>query len=75
VTNVLYLVAVNKNPVLAPSISMEYSIKISWSERSYAQVLGGLVLGMLLGGLGFILVVVSAVMRFAFKPQKEESNK
>jgi len=75
VASALYLVVVNRNPVLGPSISVEYSIKISWSERSYATVLGGLVLGMLLGGLGFLLIVVSAVMRFVFKPQKEESNR
>jgi len=36
--NALYLVAVNKNPALGPSISVEYSIKISWSERSYASL-------------------------------------
>jgi len=52
---------------LGLSISVEYSIKISWSERSYAQVLGGLVLGMLLGGSGFVLIVVSAVMKLFFK--------
>jgi hypothetical protein len=67
VASALYLVVVNKNPVLGPTISVEYSIKISWSERSYAQVLGGLVLGMILGGFGFMLIVVSAVMKFVFK--------
>jgi hypothetical protein len=67
VTNALYLVVVNRNPVLGPSISVEYSIKISWSERSYSQVLGGLVLGMLLGGFGFLLIVISAAMKFVFK--------
>ena len=67
VASALYLVAVNKNPVLGPSISVEYSIKISWSERSYATALGGLVLGMILGGFGFVLVVVSAAMRLVFK--------
>jgi len=30
---------------------------------------------MILGGLGFLLIVVSAVMRFVFKPQKEEGSK
>jgi len=67
VASVLYLVAVNKNPVLGSSISVEYSIKISWSERSYATALGGLVLGMILGGFGFVLVVVSAAMKLVFK--------
>jgi len=67
VANGLYLVAVNKNPVLGPSISVEYSIKISWSERSYAQALGGLVLGLVLAGFGFVLIVVSAVMKLVFK--------
>jgi len=75
VASALHLVAVNKNPVLGPSISIEYSIKISWSERSYATALGGLVLGMILGGLGFLLIVVSAVMRFVFKQQKQKSSR
>jgi len=67
VANALYLVAVNRNPVLGSSISVEYSMKISWSERSYGTALGGLVLGMILGGFGFVLVVVSAAMRLVFK--------
>jgi hypothetical protein len=73
VLNALYFVAVNKNPLLGPSVSVEYSIKISWDERSYNAVLGGLVVGGFLGGLGFLLIIVSAVMAFIFGRGKEKT--
>lgn len=70
--NVLYFVVVNKNPFLGPSVSVEFSIKISWDERSYSTVLGGLVVGGFLGGLGFLLIIVSAVMAFVFGRSKQK---
>jgi len=72
VTSLLYLVAVNKNSILGPSISVEYSIKIAWSERSYSAFLGGLFLGILLGGLGFVLIIVSAVVKVVFERREKE---
>jgi len=74
VMNALYFVAVNKNPFGGPDISVEYSIKISWNEKSYAHVLGGLVLGGLLGGLGFLLIIVSAVAKVVFQRQEKEKT-
>jgi hypothetical protein len=66
VVNVLNFVVVNKNPFLGSNISVEFSIRISWTERSYAAAAGGFVLGTLLGGLGLVLVIVAAAMRFVF---------
>lgn len=40
------------------SISVEYNVSISWSERPYAHMLGGIVLGGGLTSLGFILMIV-----------------
>jgi len=64
--HVLNFVVVNKNPFLGPNISVEFSIKISWTERSYAAAAGGFILRTLLGGLGLVLVIVAAAMRFVF---------
>jgi len=72
VINVLYFVVVNKNPFSGPSLSVEFSIKMTWDERSYSTVLGGLVLGGFLGGLGFLLIIVSAVMAFVFGRGKQK---
>lgn len=72
VKNLLYFVAVNKNPILGPDISVEYSIKISWNEKSHVNALSDLVLGSLFGGVGFLLIIVSAVMKVVFQRQEKE---
>jgi len=71
VVNLLYFVVVNRNPILGPNVSVEFSVKMSWDERSYAAVLGGFVLGGFLGGLGFLLIIVSAIMVFVFGRGKQ----
>ncbi|MBS7633306.1 hypothetical protein KEJ15_06795 [Candidatus Bathyarchaeota archaeon] len=48
-------------------ISVRYDVDISWEEKSYAQVLGGLILGGGLIVLGAILMIVAAVVKYVFK--------
>jgi len=73
VSNGLYFVVVNRNPILGPDVSVEFSVKISWTERSYAAIFGGFVLGIFLGGIGFLLIIASAVMRFVFGRDREKA--
>jgi uncharacterized membrane protein len=68
----IYFVAVNKNSVPGPDISVEYSIKISWDEKIHVHALSGLVLGSLFGGIGFLLIIVSYIVKVAFKRQDRE---
>jgi len=48
-------------------IEVSYRVEMSWEERSYAPVLGGLVLGGGLLLLGIVLLIAAAILRFVFK--------
>lgn len=49
------------------SISVEYDVSISWEEKTYTHVLGGLVLGGGLAGLGVLVMIVAAIAKYVFK--------
>jgi len=48
-------------------ISVQYDVTVTWEEKSYSQVLGGLLLGGGLLVLGVILMIASAVVKYVFK--------
>jgi hypothetical protein len=46
-------------------ITVRYTIEASWEERSYAAVLGGMLAGGVLAGLGLLLLIAAAVLKYA----------
>ncbi|RLF00137.1 MAG: hypothetical protein DRJ59_07425 [Thermoprotei archaeon] len=48
-------------------ITVRYHVEASWEERTYAHVLAGLFAGAILVGLGFILLIASAIAKYVFK--------
>jgi hypothetical protein len=52
-------------------ISVQYDITVTWEERSYSQVLGGLFLGGGLIALGGILMIAAAVVKYVFRLERK----
>ena len=48
-------------------ITVRYHVEASWEERTYAHVLAGLFAGATLVGLGFLLLIASAIVKYVFK--------
>ena len=48
-------------------ITVRYHVEASWEERTYVHVLAGLFAGATLVGLGFILLIASAIVKYVFK--------
>jgi len=48
-------------------IEISYRVEMEWDEKTYAHVLGGLVVGGSLFFFGFLLLIVAALVRFIFK--------
>jgi len=62
-------VLVNTERVYAEpvDINVRYHAEASWERRTYAHVFGGFILGRLLAGLGFVLLIASAVVKYVLK--------
>jgi hypothetical protein len=65
-SNISYMKPIN--------ISVQYDIAVTWEEKSYSHVLGGLLLGGGLIALGVILMVAATVVKYVFRPDRKESK-
>jgi hypothetical protein len=48
-------------------ITVRYTIEASWEERSYAGAVAGMLVGGGLAGLGLLLLIAAAIVKFVFK--------